>query len=600
MEWPAYALTHGLNLFYSPFMGHPSGVNLVANPGVFAISVPLAPVTWLFGPIASLNVAFTLAPVLSALAMFLLLRRWVSWTPAAFIGGLLYGFSPFILVSLTQGWVNLGMAVCPPLIVLCLDELLLRQKRRSARVGLILGLLVVVQFFISTEILLITMIAATLGIGIVVVYTAVRSPVALRRNARSALVGLGIGVATAAILLAYPAWYAVDGPAHFSGLIWPNGFPQPFSNVVPQYFARPAPVSEGSFLSSGWQVRGGYQGIPLSFQYFGFGLVGVLVFGLAAWRRDRKLWFFAAITVLSAVLSLGEGSGTQFTSLPLLENILPGRFLLITYLSAAVMLSLIVDHVYRSASAFRPAPDDDGRGNAIRTWRMRDRQRAGAVAASIVAAIAIAPLAGYLAASIPITTQRVVVPTWFRDIAPHLPGRQVLLVFPTYFAGYESPSAWQAVEGMSYSMVNIGGPAGFVARAGDEQAGAAVLATATQPSQVGSLEPKDILSIRKALDGWGVTMVVIPDQPDLPAYDQTPSVVTATALMTAALGEVPTHQAGAWVWRSIRSAHPPANVPGSRIGNCIRAIAPAGVRAVDRATTCVLGSPRTSTRAGSQ
>jgi hypothetical protein len=101
MEWPVYAMTHGVNLLYSTFMNHPTGVNLVANPGVFALSLPLAPVTWLFGPVASLNVAFTLAPVLSALVMFLLLRRWVSWAPAAFFGGIFYEFCPMILVSLT-------------------------------------------------------------------------------------------------------------------------------------------------------------------------------------------------------------------------------------------------------------------------------------------------------------------------------------------------------------------------------------------------------------------------------------------------------------------------------------------------------------------
>ena len=66
-------------------------MNLLANTGVLGIGVPLAPVTWVFGPIATLNVALTVAPVLSALGMFVLLRRWVHWVPAAFVGGLLYG-----------------------------------------------------------------------------------------------------------------------------------------------------------------------------------------------------------------------------------------------------------------------------------------------------------------------------------------------------------------------------------------------------------------------------------------------------------------------------------------------------------------------------
>ena len=86
VEWPAYAMTHGFSLFYSSFMNHPTGINLMANPNQLTLSLPLFPVTWIFGPVASLNVALTLAPVLSALAMYILLRRWVSWAPAAFRG----------------------------------------------------------------------------------------------------------------------------------------------------------------------------------------------------------------------------------------------------------------------------------------------------------------------------------------------------------------------------------------------------------------------------------------------------------------------------------------------------------------------------------
>ena len=70
LEWPAYALAHGHNPFFSTALFHPGGINLLANTSVLAIGIPLAPVTWLFGPVATLNVASTLGPALSALAMF--------------------------------------------------------------------------------------------------------------------------------------------------------------------------------------------------------------------------------------------------------------------------------------------------------------------------------------------------------------------------------------------------------------------------------------------------------------------------------------------------------------------------------------------------
>ncbi len=139
LDWPAYAAAHGLNPLYSTAIHVPYGVNLLTNTSVLAVGVVLAPVTWLFGPVATLNVALTLAPALSALAMFVLLRRWVSWSPAAFIGGLFYGFSPFVLVSLTDAHLMLGLAVVPPLVVACLDEMLMRQARRPVPVGIGLG-----------------------------------------------------------------------------------------------------------------------------------------------------------------------------------------------------------------------------------------------------------------------------------------------------------------------------------------------------------------------------------------------------------------------------------------------------------------------------
>ncbi|HWD50979.1 MAG TPA: hypothetical protein VG412_01155, partial [Acidimicrobiales bacterium] len=142
LEWPAYALAHGLNPLYSTAMFHPHGVNLLSNTSELAFGIVLAPMTWVFGPIATLNVANTVSPVLTALAMYLLLRRWVSWSPAAFVGGLLYGFSPLVLVSLTDSHLMLATLLVPPLIVGCLDELFIRQRRNPIRVGAVLGLLV--------------------------------------------------------------------------------------------------------------------------------------------------------------------------------------------------------------------------------------------------------------------------------------------------------------------------------------------------------------------------------------------------------------------------------------------------------------------------
>ncbi len=354
IEWPAYAISHGLDPTFSTALHYPVGVNMLAFVSVFAIGVPLAPITWVFGPVASLNVAVTLAPVLSALAMFVLLRRWVTWMPAAFFGGLFYGFSPFVVVSLTNSDLNLGMLVVPPLFLACLDELLVRQRRRPVVIGVALGLLVTVQFFIATEVLAITVIMGAVGVAILVGYAAWRHRDAVRSRARHAIVGLTAGAATAVVLLAVPTWVALAGPAHFTGPIWPYGKYDDLRNKPTYlgYYVHGWPASFTHLLTTLAHTSvGGNQGPVLSFQYFGYGVIIVVIGGLIAWRRDRRLWLFGAIVAVSVIVSLGVGRSLA-DKLPQMENLVPYRFVLITYLAVAVMLGLILEHVYVAVNRF--------------------------------------------------------------------------------------------------------------------------------------------------------------------------------------------------------------------------------------------------------
>jgi hypothetical protein len=589
IEWPAHALAHGLNLFFSTAMNHPTGINLLSNTGVLAITVAMAPVTWLFGPVAGLNVALTLAPVLSALAMFALLRRWVSWTPAAFVGGLLYGFSPFIIVELNDAHLMLGMAMVPPLMVICLDELVFRQRNRPIVTGVLLGLLVTLQFFISTEMLLITTIVAVLTLVLVLAYVAWRQSRALRRHARYAMVGLAAAAVTTVALLAYPAWYALAGPANLSGKIWPS-VPFDSGSAVATLKRFVTPSWSQTALSVANHRVGGYQGPLLSWQYFGPGVLVVLIGGCIAWRRDRRLWMFGAAALISVVLSFGVSRSyllpwQLLVRLPLMQNVITGRFVLITYLAVAVMVGLIVDHTYLAVNERRALAQD---GSAGRLAQGLGPRLTGALAGVGVALIALLPPAVYLAQGAPLTTQPVVLPTWFRTVAPRLDGRQVLLIFPAPFSGFKAPLAWQAVNGMRYSIVGTGGPGSILNRAGKERDGQLVLDYVSDSAYFRTIGPGEIAAIRQALDGWGVTMVVIPDQPLLPPYERYTDVTRAAAVITAATGLRPVHHANAWVWTGVDHARQVAALPGGGLSACTEGLAARGVSAVDAATECVL------------
>ncbi len=587
LAWPAHAILHGQNPLYSAAMFHPGGVNLLSNTSVLAIGIVLAPVTWLFGPVATLNVALILCPALSALGMYVLLRRWVTWSPAALIGGFAYGFAPFLLLSLTGAWLMVSFGVVPPLIVLCLDELLLRQRRRPVWTGVLLGALVALQFFIGTELLLIVVISAAIGIGILVVSAALSRPAELRSRFRFAATGLGVGAGTAVVLLAYPLWFALAGPGHLGGTIWTQLNLQYAGVTIKDLFVPAAPQigGFGGYVQS--HRTGGYQGAVLSPQYIGVGALAVVVVGMVAFRRDRKMWFFGTMTMISLVLAVGARKGyplpwNYLTHLPQFENIIPARFLVISWLAIAVVVGLIVDHTY----------------HAVQQWQETSQQNvpknSAALAAGLVAAIAILPQTAYMAGTIPFTTEAVVLPTWFRTQAPLLPPNQVLLTIPAPSGLRESAATWQAVEGTSYAMVEGPGPGGVANRAGAESAGAAEIA------QLSFFRPDtttfDAVPIQRAVRAWGVTTIVIPDQSNLPEYMQVPSVTLAAALMTAATGRKPVFQSDAWVW-SGADRDVPANIASpTSIKTCALGLPTRGALAVRAATSCVLVRQQSATR----
>ena len=551
LEWPAYALAHGLNPLYSTALFHPTGINLLSNTSVLAIGVPLAPITWLFGPVATLNVASTLAPALSALAMCWLLVRWVGWMPAAFIGGLAFGFSPFVFENLAGSHLMLGFLALLPLMVACLDELLIRQTRRPVVVGPALGLLVTVQFFVSTEVLAMVVVTGAVGVVVLVGSAALRRRREVATRVAHALRGLGIAAAVATVLLVYPVWFALRGPAHLSGLVWPTIKPGAdgisLGNLWVLHFM--------TALASQMRATGGYQGPALPQpEYLGLGLLGVITVGVVIWRRDRRLWFFAALGVVAAILSLGlRSSWTPWrvlVQIPLIQNVIPGRFAVITALCAAAMLGVVLDHLYHSVRSS--------------TWSV-----AAAPLALAAAAVAVGSMATAVVGNVPFTATAVVLPRWFDGAAPHLPPGRVVLVVPAPFTLIQSAEDWQAVGGMHFALVGGSGPEGIPARAGTERAGQKVISAASF-SFDGPPPPTaaNLHAVRSALAGWGVTDVVVPDPASLPRYERGTSPAAALGLLTMAIGQRPQFHDDAWVWGHVRSLGPLRAISSEAFAAC--------------------------------
>ncbi|MGC1903161.1 MAG: hypothetical protein WA715_05030, partial [Candidatus Acidiferrum sp.] len=213
LRWAQFALWHAHNPFYTSYLNYPLGLNLLANTSMLALGSIFSPLTAWFGPVVTWNVLIKLAVVTSAFSMCMVLRRWTVWWPAAFLGGLLYRFSAYFTVY-GSGYLFLVFVPMPPVILLLLNEAMVRQRWRADRVGLLLGAAITVQYFISAEVLASTLVMAVIGCAIVVIAERKR----LRQRTAYLQKALIYAVVLAALLLLAPVLFMLVGTAHIGGV----------------------------------------------------------------------------------------------------------------------------------------------------------------------------------------------------------------------------------------------------------------------------------------------------------------------------------------------------------------------------------------------
>jgi hypothetical protein len=350
LSWAASALPHGYNIFAATWLNYPAGQNFGVQGSMLALGVALMPITKLFGPVVAWNLVVRLAVAASAISMCLVLRRWVSWWPANFLGGLLYGFSAYMTWNGDGVYLFLIFVPLPPVFFLLLHEILVRQRWRPVLTGVLLGLVCTLQFFIFTEVLAGMVVMGTIAI---VLYVLADHRAAVRRW-RYAAIALASGIASAGLLLFYPALFTFAGPEHINGSPFSPGLLQLFpgdllSPILPNgELLDPKVVAiTGPSLGLGGAL---YLGLPL--------ILALALF--AVFFRKRRVILFAGMMALIAyVLSLGsrlwfDGHITSiplpfavFTHLPAIQGLLAARLSLFTALFAAGMFAVGIDELRR-------------------------------------------------------------------------------------------------------------------------------------------------------------------------------------------------------------------------------------------------------------
>ena len=404
------ALLHGDNPFLTNLIDYPDGVNLTWNtlmPLAGLLSYPLSVTA---GPVAAWNLLLFLGPPTTAWTARLWIGRHATHRPAAWLGGLLIGFSPFI-AGHSLGHLNFVLLMLVPVMLMLAEDLLWRHPRGQLKTGVLLGLVTAAQAMLSEEVVVIVVV----GVAAACLAALLVRPSETWRAVRGAIGGLAVAVCVFLLLCGWQLGVQLFGPQRVPDVSWGH------SVAHPVYWIRPTPriaVHPGALGALPPAVNESevtsYVGLPV-----------LALAGVAAVMLRRRLSARVAVFALVA--------GGVFTlaspDLPVLGNVLPLRYSLVTDVALAFLFAVYVDALL-------------GRDN-----RLRRGAQLGMLAAVLVAVVTILP-----AAMPPGRSARV--PTFFTSRAVEMLPRDVpVLMLPYPTAGNAAPMLWQASAGMQFRML---------------------------------------------------------------------------------------------------------------------------------------------------
>ena len=580
LRWQEFALAHGHNPLFTTYLDAPQGVNLMWNTTAPLLGVALAPLTATLGGIFAYNVAETLGLASSAMAAFVMIRRYVRapdiiGTLAALVGGALFGFSPYMAAH-ALGHPPAVILFTAPLMLLVVDDLFVRQTRRPTRGGMALGVLAAVQLLLWEELLLAEALVGAVGIVVLLAFSAVARPAepfsaVLRGRWRHAARGLAAAFITFLVLAGGPLAIQFFGAQAVHGAVWaPNQFVTDllaFLTPTPLQALAPAPAAQLSeHFSATIYEWSGYLGIPL------LALLGYAIASL--WSRGKSeagvlAGIFAVTGVFVALLSMGPLINVAGHTLPLpvalialaivfwvrrrvvdrgvrraarimlwtflavwgatifvpiVSDVIPARLMLFVFLFAGLVLAIWLDHALRLARA------------AGRTLPVRALPLA-------LACLALVPLIPRQ----PFPTMPLAVPSFFTTpaLVNEIPAGSVALVAPfAYDWRLAVPMLWQSEAGMRFRMPEgfawIPGPSYVPHRSALGDALAGIAKSEAEPA----MTPQARLAYARDLRAWQVQTVIVG-----PMANQGKMV----GFFSDLLGRPPSQAGDVFVWLGLRS-----------------------------------------------
>jgi len=531
-EWffavAAHSVFHWENPLGTMLQNHPDGVNLMANTAMFGLSIPLSPITQLFGPTVTWAIALTGGLSGTAIAWYWVFsRHLVGSRTAAAIGGAFCGFAP-AMISHGNAHPNFVVLFLIPFIVLRLIRL--AQGQRPVRDGVVLGLMLAYQVFLGEEPLLIMMMAFVLFAA---AWVAFRPREALRA-VKPMAGGLAIAAVIAIAITIYPLWWQFFGPQSYRTL--EHG---PVGNDTAA-FTRFATESIAGAPEAAADVS---MNRTEENAFFGWPLI-VLMVVLTIWLwRNVVARAIAVSMFLMAWLSLGvqlvvahtetgiPGPWKLLAELPLFDSLLESRLAIGCIPAIAALLAIATDRV------FTAAPSYANRNLPVRFLWL------GALVA-VLLPLAPTPLKTYL---------RPETPAFFADGAwrDHVTDGSVVVV-PLPGTGDAEALSWQVDAGLGFPLaggyfVGPNGPDDKRGRYGAvERPTAALLADVRDSGVVPEVTDAQRVQAAEDLKYWRADAVVLAPTTNGSALEET---------VDRLLGQSAEFVDGVWVWdvRTLRA-----------------------------------------------
>lgn len=498
LQWPSFAIPHGLNPFFTFYLIAPSGSNLAWSASL-GPGVVLMPLVAILGPLLTYNLLATISLALSAWCAQLAIKRIVPSQIGAVAGGLLFGFSPY-MTGHAYGHVAITLAFLAPLTLLLLHEMLVRQQWRWWISGPYLGVIFVFELVTFVETVAIVVAAAV----IVVVLVAVQVPRLIRPRAPYALKAMGAAAFSFVFFGAYPLRTLIFGAQRLGhGSIWaPTSFVIDLANfVIPTVTTRfePSLLAKTSVALTNGVESGGYIGVPLLL---------ICVIAVIISRRRVVVRTAAIAGLLLAALALGPQLRIDnkvfsrvplpfdwLMHVPLFRSLLAARFMGVVDLCVAVLVAEFVAVLSRA----------------------RLRWQLPGAALLVVGLVAIVPT------PLPLPSQPYAIPAYFTGPAVRrIPNGSTVLVAPFVADGSEiEPELWQAASGFRFKMpegyVYVPTPSGSIGTGPIPTPLATTMqeiAAGPSTAPVPQIDRSERASYLSELRSWDVTTVLVGPMPN--------------------------------------------------------------------------------------